>query len=73
MSYILIPEACAGLALVIPTGQSLIADFHAPVERGCAFGVLYLTSSLGGMAAAYFATSMSTPWPRTAAGGTGWR
>ena len=44
---------------MIPTGQSLIADYHAPVERGRAFGVLYLTSSLGGMAAAYFATTMS--------------
>ena len=48
-----------GLALVIPTGQSLIADYHVPTERGTAFGVLYLTSSAGGMAAAYFATLMS--------------
>ena len=44
---------------MIPTGQSLIADYHLPAERGRAFGTLFLTSSAGGMAAAYFATRMS--------------
>ncbi|KAK9793504.1 hypothetical protein WJX73_009675 [Symbiochloris irregularis] len=48
----------AGLALVIPSGQSLIADLHTPLQRGKAFGLLYLTSAGGGMLGSLFATNM---------------
>ena len=54
----LISLCSPGLALVIPSGQSLIADFHSPLQRGMAFGVLYLTSASGGMLGAIFATNM---------------
>lgn len=47
-----------GLALLIPNAQSLIADYYKPVSRGAAFGALYLTSALGGMAGALFATNL---------------
>ena len=36
-----------GLALVIPCVQSLIADVYSASARGRAFGLLFLTSSLG--------------------------
>lgn len=51
-------KICAGLALVIPSGQSLVADYHSPLQRGRAFGVLYLTSASGGMLGALFATNL---------------
>lgn len=43
--------ACAfngmGLALVIPSVQSVVADCHPAEQRGRAFGLMSLTSSLG--------------------------
>lgn len=46
--------ACAlngvGLALVIPSVQSVVADCHPPEQRGRAFGLMSLTSSLGAWA-----------------------
>ena len=47
-----------GLALVIPSGQSLIADFYSPAARGTAFGTLYLTGALGGMLGGLYATNV---------------
>lgn len=48
----------AGLALVIPSGQSLVADYYPAASRGSAFGALYLTSALGGMGGSFFATNL---------------
>lgn len=47
-----------GLALVIPSTQSLTADYYPASSRGHAFGVLWLTASLGGMLGGLFATNM---------------
>ncbi len=50
-----------GLALVIPSGQSLIADYYPPATRGRAFGALYLTGAVGGMLGSLYATNMGAP------------
>lgn len=47
-----------GLALVIPVGQSLIADYYAEKERGRAFGLMVAMSSLGGMLGSLYATNI---------------
>lgn len=49
-----------GLSLVIPTGQSLIADYYQASNRGKAFGALYLTGSLGGMFGSMYATNLGS-------------
>ena len=36
-----------GLALVIPSIQSLVADYNPAEKRGSAFGTLFLVSSMG--------------------------
>ncbi|KAK9841289.1 hypothetical protein WJX74_003225 [Apatococcus lobatus] len=59
-----------GLALVIPSGQSLIADFYSPATRGKAFGTLYLTGALGGMLGGLYATNVAATHPL---GMEGWR
>ena len=59
-----------GLALLIPNAQSLIADYYKPVSRGAAFGALYLTGALGGMAGGLFATNIGHVRPF---GVEGWR
>ncbi|CAL8463252.1 g2786 [Coccomyxa elongata] len=59
-----------GLALVIPCVQSLIADVYSSTTRGRAFGLLFLTSGLGGMAGGFFATSIGSQRPY---GVEGWR
>lgn len=50
-----------GLALVVPTGQSLIADYYSQASRGLAFGTLYLTGAFGAMLGALYATNLGTP------------
>jgi MFS family permease len=47
-----------GLSLLIPSVQSVIADYYDAGTRGRAFGALYLVSSLGSMAGGFFATSI---------------
>ena len=47
-----------GLSLVIPTGQSLIADYHQATTRGTAFGVYYLTAAFGSMFGSLYATNV---------------
>ncbi|DBB03312.1 TPA: hypothetical protein ACH3X3_010695 [Trebouxia sp. C0006] len=59
-----------GLSLVIPTGQSLIADYSQASNRGKAFGALYLTGSLGGMFGSLYATNLGST---TVFGWEGWR
>ena len=51
-----------GLALVIPTSQSLTADYYPPGSRGKAFGTLWLSASLGGMVGGLFATNIGEAW-----------
>ena len=48
-----------GLSLVIPNGQSLIADYYEDLDRGKAFGALYLTGAVGAMLGTVFATNIS--------------
>ena len=50
--------AGAGLAVIVPNSQSLIADLHGTLERGRAFGTMHLTASVGGMAGALLATNI---------------
>ncbi len=45
-------------ALVIPNTQSLTADYFPASSRGKAFGTLWLTASLGGMAGSLYATNL---------------
>lgn len=59
-----------GLALVIPSVQSLTADYHAADSRGRAFGALWLTISFGGMLGALYATNVGSLQPF---GIDGWR
>jgi MFS family permease len=59
-----------GLALVIPSVQSLTADYHAADSRGKAFGALWLTISFGGMLGALYATNVGSLRPF---GIDGWR
>lgn len=60
----------AGLALLVPCCQSLIADLYPAEQRGRAFGTLQLTASLGGMMGGVFATNLGGMRP---AGIDGWR
>ena len=45
---------------VIPSGQSLIADYYGAAQRGKAFGGLQLTAALGGMLGSVYATNLGT-------------
>jgi MFS family permease len=59
-----------GLSLLIPSVQSIIADYYEAGSRGRAFGTLYLVSSLGSMAGGFFATTVGGKKVGTLAG---WR
>ena len=59
-----------GLALVIPSVQSLTADLNSREARGTAFGSLWLVISLGGMLGALYATNVGAYKPL---GIDGWR
>ena len=39
--------------MVIPSGQSMVADYYPEERRGAAFGALYLTGALGAMLGAH--------------------
>lgn len=43
---------------VIPSGQSLIADYYPDSSRGKAFGGLFLTGAVGGMLGSLYATNL---------------
>ncbi|HMF32317.1 MAG TPA: MFS transporter [Candidatus Lokiarchaeia archaeon] len=47
-----------GLAVIIPTSQSIIADYFPPQKRGKAFGWLGLTQLLGVIIGTLFATAI---------------
>ncbi|KAL3131568.1 hypothetical protein ABBQ38_007869 [Trebouxia sp. C0009 RCD-2024] len=59
-----------GLSFVIPTGQSLIADYYQAEDRGKAFGVLLFSGSMGGMIGSLYATNLGS---LTFLGWEGWR
>ena len=61
-------HVCPGLALVIPSGQSLVADYYTAASRGSAFGALYLTGAVGGMLGSLFATNLGERCIEQAAG-----
>jgi hypothetical protein len=48
---------CSSLQ-VIPNGQSLIADYNDQLDRGKAFGWLYLTGAVGAMLGTLYATNI---------------
>ena len=55
-----------GLAAVIPSSQSLLADYFAG-GRGQAFGWMYLTGAVGGMLGGFYGTNIggkefASPW-----------
>lgn len=56
--YILWAVNGIGLALVVPTGQSLTADYYPEASRGLAFGALYLTGAFGAMLGGLYATNL---------------
>lgn len=39
--------------MVIPSGQSMVADYYPEERRGAAFGALYLTGAVGAMLGAH--------------------
>ncbi|MEJ2278521.1 MAG: MFS transporter [Candidatus Lokiarchaeota archaeon] len=47
-----------GLAVIVPTAQSLIADYFSPKTRGRAFGWFGLTGVLGSVIGVLFATAL---------------
>lgn len=59
-----------GLALVIPTTQSLVADYSSREKRGRAFGMLACTAAVGAMLGSVYATNVGG-WSHGAI--QGWR
>jgi len=47
-----------GLAVIVPTAQSLISDYFSPSKRGKAFGWLGLTGVIGSILGTIFATAL---------------
>jgi len=59
-----------GLAVIVPTSQSLIADYFPQNKRGRAFGILGLTTVLGAIVGTLYATLLGD---KTVLGFEGWR
>ena len=53
-----------GLSFLIPTAQSLIADYNVSGHRGKAFGLLHFTGAVGGFLGALYATNIGAVWIR---------
>jgi MFS family permease len=53
-----------GLAVIVPTAQSLIADYFSPKKRGTAFGWLGLTGVIGSILGTIFATALVGAFPQ---------
>ncbi|GAB4823909.1 hypothetical protein N2152v2_010955 [Parachlorella kessleri] len=47
-----------GLSFLIPTAQSLVADYNVSGHRGKAFGLLHFTGAVGGFLGALYATNI---------------
>lgn len=61
--------SCSVDAQVIPNGQSLIADYNEELDRGKAFGWLYLTGAVGAMLGTLYSTNVGA-WSSALAVGT---
>lgn len=59
-----------GLAVIVPTSQSLIADYFHESKRGAAFGYIGLTGVLGAIVGTLYATAIGSI---TILGLEGWR
>jgi len=64
-----------GLAVIVPTTQSLVADYYPPEKRGKSFGILGLGGLFGAIVGVIFATSVAGFAEVTVFGYTteGWR
>ncbi|KAI8107478.1 hypothetical protein M9435_002507 [Picochlorum sp. BPE23] len=49
-----------GLSLAIPTITSLLSDYSHPSQRGRVFGMMGFVANMGGLVAAFFATSFAS-------------
>ncbi len=61
-----------GLAVIVPTSQSLVSDYFPPETRGKAFGWLGLTGVLGSIVGTIFATAIVSAYS-TILGIDSWR
>lgn len=59
-----------GLSMVIPTSQSLTADYFTEDTRGAAFGILFCSAAFGAMLGQLYATNLGA---LTILGTDGWR
>lgn len=59
-----------GLSMVIPTSQSLTADYYSEDTRGAAFGILFCSAAFGAMLGQLYATNLGA---LTIFGTEGWR
>jgi len=59
-----------GIALVMPAGQSLIADYYSDSQRGRAYGIINAVQAFGAMLGVVLATNLSG---YTVHGVEGWR
>ena len=62
-----------GLAVIVPTTNSLISDYYSPEKRGKAYGVLGLTTIVGSIAGTIFMVAMPLDPSVTIFGFIGWR
>jgi MFS family permease len=62
-----------GLAVIIPTTNSLITDYYPPRKRGAAFGLLGLTGVIGTILGTLFMTALPGDPSVKIFGLTGWR
>jgi MFS family permease len=62
-----------GLAVIIPTTNSLISDYYPPERRGMAYGVLGFTGVIGTIAGTIFMVLMPVDPSVLILGFTGWR
>ncbi|WXG44649.1 MAG: MFS transporter [Promethearchaeati archaeon SRVP18_Atabeyarchaeia-1] len=62
-----------GLAVIIPTTNSLISDYYPPEKRGAAYGLLGLTGVIGTIAGTIFMVAMPLDPSVLVFGFTGWR
>jgi MFS family permease len=62
-----------GLAVIIPTTNSLITDYYAPQRRGAAFGWLGLTGVIGTILGTLFMTALPLPPNELIYGFVAWR
>jgi MFS family permease len=62
-----------GLAVIIPTTNSLVSDYYPPEKRGKAYGILGLTGVIGTILGTIFMVAMPLDPSVLILGVTGWR